>query len=157
MPLGQHGCQPEANLGGHLADYNSNSAVNNYLVNLVSVLVTDVAVGCSIQSVNNKISRTVLDSHANKPVMGRDALVVSDTGRVMGVNPFTPDYDAMTVKLVDAALKYDCPNKDKSYILLIRNALHVPSMDHILIPPFMLREAGITVNETPKIQKENPT
>jgi hypothetical protein len=91
------------------------------------------------------------------PVMGRDALVVSDTGRVMEVNPFTPDYDAIRVKLVDAALKYNCPHEDKSYILLVRNALHVPSMDHNLIPPFMLREAGITVNETPKIHKENPT
>eukprot|EP00957_Ditylum_brightwellii_P139653 10643161-Ditylum_brightwellii.AAC.1 len=30
-------------------------------------------------------------------------------------------------------------------------------MDHNLIPSFMLREAGITVNETPKIHKENPT
>eukprot|EP00957_Ditylum_brightwellii_P126737 9659939-Ditylum_brightwellii.AAC.1 len=30
-------------------------------------------------------------------------------------------------------------------------------MDHNLIPPFMLRKAGITVNEKPKIHKENPT
>eukprot|EP00957_Ditylum_brightwellii_P128393 9792090-Ditylum_brightwellii.AAC.1 len=60
----------------------------------------------------------------------------------------------MKVKLVDAALKYDCPHQDKSYLLLVRNTLHVPSMDHNLIPPFMLREAGITVNDTPKIHKE---
>eukprot|EP00957_Ditylum_brightwellii_P077906 5921519-Ditylum_brightwellii.AAC.1 len=77
------------------------------------------------------------------PVMGRDALVVSDTGRVIKLNPFTPDYDAMKVKLVDAALKHDCPHEDKSYILLVRNALYTPSMDHNLIPPFMLRESGI--------------
>eukprot|EP00957_Ditylum_brightwellii_P030397 2302152-Ditylum_brightwellii.AAC.1 len=76
------------------------------------------------------------------PVMGRDALVVSDTGRLMEVNPFTPDYDAMKVKLVDTTLKYDFPHEDKSYILLVRNTLHVLSMDHNLIPPFMLREAG---------------
>eukprot|EP00957_Ditylum_brightwellii_P103184 7864196-Ditylum_brightwellii.AAC.1 len=41
------------------------------------------AVGDSIQPVNNRMSRTELDSHANMPVMGRDTLVVSDTGRVM--------------------------------------------------------------------------
>eukprot|EP00957_Ditylum_brightwellii_P197063 15013132-Ditylum_brightwellii.AAC.1 len=75
--------------------------------------------------------------------MGRDALMVSDTGMVMEVNPFTPDYDAIKVKLVDAALKYYCPHEEKSYILLVRNALHVPSMEHNLIPPFMLRETGI--------------
>eukprot|EP00957_Ditylum_brightwellii_P016835 1268714-Ditylum_brightwellii.AAC.1 len=63
----------------------------------------------------------------------------------------------MKVKLVDASLKYDCPHEDKLYILLARNALHVPSIDHNSIPPFMLREAGITVIQTPKINKENPT
>eukprot|EP00957_Ditylum_brightwellii_P047022 3570203-Ditylum_brightwellii.AAC.1 len=57
------------------------------------------------------------------PVMGRDALVVSDIERVMEV----------------------------------RNALHVSSIYHNLIPPFMLKEAGIIVNETPKIYKENST
>eukprot|EP00957_Ditylum_brightwellii_P141457 10776643-Ditylum_brightwellii.AAC.1 len=65
MSLGQHACQPEANLGWHLADRNN------------------VAVGDSIQSINNKMSRTELDSYANIPVMGKDALVVSDTARVM--------------------------------------------------------------------------
>eukprot|EP00957_Ditylum_brightwellii_P171068 13023197-Ditylum_brightwellii.AAC.1 len=89
--------------------------------------------------------------------MGRDALVVSDTGRVMELNPFTPDYDVMNMKLVDAALKYECPHEDKSYIQLVRNALHVPSIDHNMIPPFVLREAGIMMNETSKIYKENPT
>eukprot|EP00957_Ditylum_brightwellii_P138874 10585274-Ditylum_brightwellii.AAC.1 len=89
--------------------------------------------------------------------MGRDAFVVSDTGRVMELNPFTSDYEAMKVKLVDAALKYDFPHKDKSYILLVINALHAASMDHNLTPPFILREARIKVNEIPKIYKENPT
>ena len=30
-------------------------------------------------------------------------------------------------------------------------------MDHNLIPPFMLREMGVTVNDVPKIHKEDPT
>eukprot|EP00957_Ditylum_brightwellii_P168488 12825204-Ditylum_brightwellii.AAC.1 len=86
--------------------------------------------------------------------IGRDALVVSDTDRVMRVNPFTTDYNAMKVKLVDdASLKYDCPLPDKTYILLVRSALCVPSMDHNLIPPFLLKEVGIKMNSTPKIHK----
>jgi hypothetical protein len=40
-------------------------------------------------------SRTELDSHANIPVVGRNAYNISDTGRVADVNPFTPDYDSM--------------------------------------------------------------
>ncbi len=35
--------------------------------------------------------------------------------------------------------------------------MHVLSMVNKLIPPFMMREAGITVNDVPKIQTEDPT
>ena len=45
----------------------------------------------------------------------------------------------------------------KSYILVLRNALYVLSMDNNLIPPFMLREMGVTVNDVPKIHKVDPT
>eukprot|EP00957_Ditylum_brightwellii_P162731 12392290-Ditylum_brightwellii.AAC.1 len=75
----------------------------------------------------------------------------------MEVNPFTPDYDAIKVRLVDVALKFDCPFIDKTYILLVRNALHVPSMHHNLLPPFVLKEAGIRVNDTPRTHTVNPT
>jgi hypothetical protein len=34
---------------------------------------------------------------------------------------------------------------------------YVPSMQNNLIPPFMMREAGIKVSDTPKIQVQNPT
>eukprot|EP00957_Ditylum_brightwellii_P035087 2660089-Ditylum_brightwellii.AAC.1 len=118
MSLGQHCCQPEANLTWHLVDNNSNSTVKTYLVKLISILRSEVAVGDSIQPTNSRMSKTELDSYANMPCMSRDAFVVPDTGRVMEVNPFTPNYDTMKVKLVDAALKYDCPHEDKSYILL---------------------------------------
>ena len=30
-------------------------------------------------------------------------------------------------------------------------------MENNLIPPFVMREAGVVVNDTPKIQTENPT
>ena len=63
----------------------------------------------------------------------------------------------MTVKLVDAAVAYDCPFTGQVYILVIRNALYVPSMKINLLPPFILREKGIIVNDAPKIQVKNPT
>ena len=52
---------------------------------------------------------------------------------------------------MDAALQYDSPYDGKSYILVVRNALHIPSMCNNLLPPFMLQEAGITVNDKAKI------
>eukprot|EP00957_Ditylum_brightwellii_P052412 3974549-Ditylum_brightwellii.AAC.1 len=64
MSSGQYGSQPEANLDWHLADKKN------------------IAVEYSIQSEHNRMSRTELDSYATMPVMGRDALVVPDTGKV---------------------------------------------------------------------------
>ena len=91
------------------------------------------------------------------PVVGRHAYVISDTGKLADVSPFTPDYASMQIRVVDAAVQYDCQYTGKSYILVIRNALHVPAMKHNLLPPFILREAGIVVQETPKIHVDEPT
>ena len=62
----------------------------------------------------------------------------------------------MTARLVDRVLIYDCPYSGKSYILVVQNAIHVPSMENNLIPPFMMREAGIVVNEKAKIHMNDP-
>ena len=43
------------------------------------------------------------------------------------------------------------------YIFVLRNALLVPAMKNNLIPPFVMREAGIRVNDKPKIQTSEPT
>ena len=102
-------------------------------------------------------SCTELDSHANMPVVGKHAYIIAKTGKKVDVSPFTPDYKLLTVPLVDATVEYDNPYNGKTYILVLRNALYVPSMDHNLIPPFMLREMGVTVNDVPKIHKEDPT
>jgi hypothetical protein len=102
-------------------------------------------------------SRTELDSHANMPVVGQNAYIISDTGRVADVSPFTPDYASMQIRIVDAAVQYDCPYDGESYILVIRNMLYVPSMKNNLLPPFILRQAGIKLNDTPKIQVDAPT
>ena len=98
-----------------------------------------------------------LDSHANMPVVGKHAYIIAETGKKVDVSPFTPDYKPLTVPLVDATVRYNNPYNEKSYILVQWTALYVPSMDNNLIPPFMLREMGVTVNDAPKIHNEDPT
>ena len=83
-------------------------------------------------------SRTELDLHAIMLVVGRHCVILSDAGKTVDVSLFTPDYKAMTVRLVDASVAYDCPYTGTMYILVIRNALYVPSMKGNLIPPFIL-------------------
>ena len=58
---------------------------------------------------------------------------------------------------MDAAVRYDCPVDGRVYILLIQNALYVPSMDYNLLPPFMLREVSAIVRDTPEIQLDDPS
>ena len=103
------------------------------------------------------ISQTELDSHANMPVVGSNACVIANTGKQVEVHPFTPDYQSMSVKMVDAVVQYVDPYTGESYIFVLCNALHVPAMANNLILPFMVREAGVTVREVPKIQCDSPT
>ena len=73
------------------------------------------------------------------------------------MNAFTPDHAAMMIQMVDAAVQYDCPYTGITYILVILNALYVPSIQNNLITPFMIRKAGVIVNDTPKIQMDDPS
>jgi hypothetical protein len=50
-------------------------------------------------------SRTELDSHANMPVVGRCAFIISDTGRIADVHAYSPEYESKEIHIVDAAVK----------------------------------------------------
>ena len=83
-------------------------------------------------------SRTELDSHANMPVVGREALVLEQSGKTVEVSPFTPDYKPIKVEVVNAMIQYDSPLDGREYMLVIQNALRVPLMSNNLIPPFIM-------------------
>ena len=104
-------------------------------------------------------SRTELDSHANMVVLGSECFVFDNIlNQTCEVEPFDPTIGtAKRVPIVDAALAYDCQYSHKTYILVLRNALHIPSMTHNLLPPFILREAGIKCNDIPKIHCVDPS
>ena len=96
-------------------------------------------------------STTELDSHANMAVVGSQATVFH-TGRTVDVRSFSYEVDKLeSVPIVDATLAYDCPKILNTYLLIVKNALHIPSMQHNLIPPFIMREADLEVNDVPRI------
>ena len=102
-------------------------------------------------------SRTELDSHAKMAVVERHAAIVSNTCKTVSVKPFSSEYnDLDEVPIVDAVIKWINPNDGPSHLLLIKNALHIPSMKNNLIPPFIMIEEGIIVNNVPKIHMEKP-
>ena len=95
---------------------------------------------------------TQLDSYANMVVEGSHSSVFGHSGKSADVWPFSSDCSKLeSVPIVDATMAYDCPYSMTTYILAVKNALHVPSMEHNLVPPFILREAGLVVNDVPKL------
>ncbi len=46
------------------------------------------------------------------------------------------------VEIGDVAIAYDDPINLVTYLLVMRNALLIPSMSHNLLPPFLIQEAS---------------
>jgi len=77
------------------------------------------------------------------------------------VNGFAAECGTLNhIPVVDAAVVVEDPYADdpaeKTFFLVFYNALYIPSMKHHLIPPFIMREAGLLVNEVPKRQALQP-
>ena len=114
-----------------------------------------------ISSLNtyNDIIRTELDSHANMAILCQNCRLEDSKEPTPGkpgiryaiVSAFSPDHKPMRVQVVDASIAYWCPINETTYILHFNDVLYVPSMDHNLIPPFVLREAGFIVNDVRRI------
>ena len=104
------------------------------------------------------LSVTELDSHANMAVAGHDCTIIARSGHHATVTPFSADLPVMEqVEIGDVAVAYDDPYSSRTYVLVIRNALLIPSMDHNLLPPFLVREACLFLDETPKFQSTDPS
>ena len=86
-------------------------------------------------------------------VVGNDCLVVDwINGKICDALPFHPSIGTSTsMPVVDAALVYDCPFTHMTYIVIARNVMHLKTLKHNLIAPFIMREAGVIVDDKPKI------
>jgi len=101
---------------------------------------------------------TGLDSHANMCCLGRQALAFNSSDLTCDVTPYDPAIDSRPgIPLCDMALAYDDPNTGDTYILVFFNSLYIKDMEHNLVPPFIMREAGINVHDTPLIHCDSPS
>ncbi len=107
----------------------------------------------------NGLQVTELDSHANiMSVAGSNTTVIARSGLFATVTPFSLDLPVMEqVEIGDTAMCFDDQVSLKTFILVLLNAFFIPSMDHNLLSPFLVREAGIFLDETPKHQGLSPT
>jgi hypothetical protein len=90
----------------------------NPTINLPERIITRISSMCDSssdpmesagESDDGKVSRTELDSHANMPVVGRNVVVISESGKTVDVCPFSPDYEPVALPVVDVAVQYDDP------------------------------------------------
>ena len=83
-------------------------------------------------------STTELDTHTNVDIIGIQATVFH-TGRTAKMRSFSDEVEELdSVPMVDAALAYDCPKTLNTYLLIVKNDLHILPMKHNLIPPFIM-------------------
>ena len=99
-----------------------------------------------------------LDSHTNIMVLGKNCFVFDNVyRRTCNVEPFDKNLrKAKQIPVIDAALAYDYSYTYETYLLIVRNALYIESMENNLVLPFIMREARLLVRDTLKIHPNNP-
>ena len=108
--------------------------------------------GTSIGLYGN-LSVTEMDIHVNMAVAGKSCTIIAKSGQYVNDTPFSADLPEMEkVEIGDVAIAYDDPISLVTYLLVMRNALLIPSMSHNLLPPFLIREASLFLDEIPKFQ-----
>jgi hypothetical protein len=85
-------------------------------------------------------------------VFGRNCEVISLSGKTVEVGAFSESAGGLSnVPIADVIIAYDCKRSNQTYLLVARNVLYIEDMDDNLIPPFIMRQAGLIVSEIPKI------
>ena len=78
----------------------------------------------------HKLTRMELDSHADTCALGKECLVVGDSGRTVEVGGFEDSIGSIPdVKIVHAAVAYDCPKTFNTYLLIFHEALYLLHME----------------------------
>jgi len=86
-------------------------------------------------------------------VAGQDCTIIAESDHHANVTPFSSDLPVMEKdEIGDVAVAYDNPYSLETYLLMMRNVLLIPSMDHNLLPPFLVQEALLFLDKTPKLQ-----
>ena len=97
------------------------------------------------------LCRVELDTHADTWCVGADCRVLFETGKTVNVSGFLESLGEVNqVKIVHAAVAYDCPSTFKTVVLIINQALHFPDLKHTLACPNQCRANGVDVYDTPR-------
>ena len=93
------------------------------------------------------VCRAELDSHADTTALGDSCQVISKHGTV----PVTgyKEKERSTGEIVTGAIAIDDARIMWTWILFLHQVLHIAGMKRHLLNPFQMREAGVTIKDTP--------
>ena len=102
-----------------------------------------------INETNKIYGRSELDSHADTIVAGKNCIVLKYTAKTCEVSPYSEEYEPVkNVPVVQAATGYTT-STGNHYVLILNEALYMPSLDHSLINPNQLRHYQAKVEDNP--------
>ena len=91
-------------------------------------------------------------------ILEKHFLVIEKTGSTCNVRPFYTELGiAADASIIDVAIAYNYQYKKTTYMLIASNALLMPTMEHNLIPPFIMRAGGVIVSDVPNMHCVDPT
>ena len=92
-----------------------------------------------------------LDSHIDTIVLGKNAIVLSFTGKTCQVSPYNDTYKAITnVPVVTGATLWMDPGDGQEHILVFHEALYMgDTLEHSLINLNQLRSFGVIAQDNP--------
>jgi hypothetical protein len=116
----------------------------------VCILASTTTIGGALLGFYSGLQATKLDSHANMAVAGIDCTLIATSGHHASAIPFSSKLPKMDMVEIGAvAIAYNNPISLLTYLLVMRNVLLIPMMDHNLIPLFLMHQ---NVDEMPKHQ-----
>ena len=98
-----------------------------------------------------------LDSHADQSVVGSNSLIVQDYDKPVSVRGFDPNGPtSSSLRTVSVALACDYPSSGQTYILVVHQAIYLPTIQHNLLATMQLRLNDVIVNDVPKFLTDKP-
>ena len=85
-----------------------------------------------------------------------NALILRDDYGPIRVSGYEKSDGHKEFRLVDAALVYDCPYSGETKMLIVNQAVLIPTLHHNLLCPMQLRMNDVHVDETPKFLARDP-
>jgi hypothetical protein len=111
----------------------------------------------TIGNVTLNENTTDLDLPADQCVVGSNLLIVQDYDKPVSVWGFDPSGPTnSSLQTVSAALAYDCPSTGQTNVLVVHQAIYLPTMQHNLLATMQLRWNDVIMNDVPKFLTDKP-